>query len=155
MTGHRSHAPTDLEWQNRKACGDLDANDIDPVFFPHSNSDGMEAKEICGRCVVAADCLRYALDPATRQEHGVWGGFTESERRALLRRRAKQRGNTGTAVVSVNEPTPDERCGTYAGTRAHRKRKEWLCDDCRDARALYENERRRKDRAARDQEMTA
>ena len=30
-------------------------------------------------------CLQYAL--ATHQVHGVWGGMTERERRALLRRR--------------------------------------------------------------------
>ena len=36
-------------------------------------------------CDVRVDCLADALD--NRVEFGVWGGMTERERRALLRRR--------------------------------------------------------------------
>ena len=43
------------------------------------------AKSMCGTCVVKAECLAEALD--NRIEWGVWGGMTERERRALLRRR--------------------------------------------------------------------
>ena len=43
------------------------------------------AKLICGACSVRAECLAEALD--NRIEWGVWGGMTERERRALLRRR--------------------------------------------------------------------
>lgn len=43
------------------------------------------AKLICGACEVKAECLAEALD--NRIEWGVWGGMTERERRALLRRR--------------------------------------------------------------------
>ncbi|TWP34331.1 WhiB family transcriptional regulator [Leekyejoonella antrihumi] len=43
------------------------------------------AKVICQRCPVVAECLADALDNKT--EYGVWGGMTERERRALLRRR--------------------------------------------------------------------
>lgn len=43
------------------------------------------AKVICQKCPVVAECLADALD--TRTEYGVWGGMTERERRALLRRR--------------------------------------------------------------------
>jgi WhiB family redox-sensing transcriptional regulator len=42
------------------------------------------AKRICCGCPVRDECLSEALD--YRIESGVWGGFTESERRALLRR---------------------------------------------------------------------
>ena len=34
-------------------------------------------------------------------------------------------------------PTTDERCGTYAGYKAHRKRQEQLCEPCRDAMNEY------------------
>lgn len=37
-------------------------------------------------CVVRTECLADALD--NRVEFGVWGGMTERERRALLRRRS-------------------------------------------------------------------
>ncbi|MFC4330840.1 WhiB family transcriptional regulator [Streptomyces andamanensis] len=42
------------------------------------------AKSVCYRCPVRMECLSYALDQ--RMEYGVWGGMTERERRALLRR---------------------------------------------------------------------
>jgi len=71
---------------SRAACRDTP----DPgVFFPASAGDAMagqaeEAKAVCAACPVRAVCLRYAL--ATRQEFGVWGGTTETERRAMIRR---------------------------------------------------------------------
>ncbi|MFD8211512.1 WhiB family transcriptional regulator [Streptomyces sp. NPDC059695] len=43
------------------------------------------AKTLCTGCPVRAECLAHALD--SRIEHGVWGGMTERERRALLKRR--------------------------------------------------------------------
>ncbi len=43
------------------------------------------AKQMCATCPVRAECLAEALDD--RIEWGVWGGMTERERRALLRRR--------------------------------------------------------------------
>ena len=43
------------------------------------------AKVVCQRCPVVAECLADALD--NRTEFGVWGGMTERERRALLKRR--------------------------------------------------------------------
>src|SRR5690606_25973136 len=43
------------------------------------------AKAVCTGCPVRTECLADALD--ARVEFGVWGGMTERERRALLRRR--------------------------------------------------------------------
>jgi WhiB family redox-sensing transcriptional regulator len=43
------------------------------------------AKQVCMSCPVIAECLADALD--NRTEFGVWGGMTERERRALLKRR--------------------------------------------------------------------
>jgi WhiB family redox-sensing transcriptional regulator len=43
------------------------------------------AKRVCGDCPVRTECLAEALD--NNIEWGVWGGMTERERRALLRRR--------------------------------------------------------------------
>jgi WhiB family redox-sensing transcriptional regulator len=43
------------------------------------------AKQLCASCPVRIECLAEALD--NRIEWGVWGGMTERERRALLKRR--------------------------------------------------------------------
>ena len=41
----------------------------------------VKAKEICGACAVRLECLNYALQ--IREQHGVWGGLNEEERRQL------------------------------------------------------------------------
>jgi WhiB family redox-sensing transcriptional regulator len=43
------------------------------------------AKQVCIGCPVIAQCLADSLDNQT--EFGVWGGMTERQRRALLKRR--------------------------------------------------------------------
>ena len=43
------------------------------------------AKQVCIACPVIAECLADSLDNHT--EFGVWGGMTERQRRALLKRR--------------------------------------------------------------------
>lgn len=43
------------------------------------------AKSVCAGCPVRTECLAEALDD--RVEWGVWGGLTERERRAILRKR--------------------------------------------------------------------
>ena len=43
-----------------------------------------EAAVICRRCPVMTECGAEALD--NRVEFGVWGGMTERQRRALLKR---------------------------------------------------------------------
>ena len=73
----------------RPACADEDPE----LFFPASNG-GLaqlqieEAKAVCRRCPLMATCLQDALD---RGEHGVWGGTSEDERRAIKRRAARNR----------------------------------------------------------------
>jgi WhiB family redox-sensing transcriptional regulator len=44
-----------------------------------------QARAVCRSCPVRLECLADALDH--KIEFGVWGGMTERERRALLRRR--------------------------------------------------------------------
>jgi WhiB family redox-sensing transcriptional regulator len=44
-----------------------------------------KARVVCSTCPVRAECLAEALD--NRIEWGVWGGMTERERRAVLRKR--------------------------------------------------------------------
>ncbi|MGW0769289.1 WhiB family transcriptional regulator [Streptomyces sp. NPDC002676] len=70
----------DEEWSEHAACR---AADPDELFVEGAAQHG--AKAVCTGCVVRTECLAYALD--NRIEHGIWGGMTERERRALLRRR--------------------------------------------------------------------
>ncbi|MET9496309.1 WhiB family transcriptional regulator [Streptomyces sp. NPDC006552] len=67
-------------WWERAACRTADPEEL---FVEGAAQTG--AKRICSACVVRTECLSHALDQ--RIEYGVWGGMTERERRALLRRR--------------------------------------------------------------------
>jgi WhiB family redox-sensing transcriptional regulator len=71
----------DDDWRASAACRDMDTS----VFFPASDEEAEPAKAVCATCPVVEDCLSFAL--ANRQEQGVWGGMTETERRRLRRRR--------------------------------------------------------------------
>ena len=70
----------DSAWAAQAACR---TSDPDILFVQGAAQN--RAKAICSGCVVRTDCLADALD--NRVEFGVWGGMTERERRALLRRR--------------------------------------------------------------------
>ncbi len=47
-----------------------------------------EAKRLCGSCPVKGPCLEVALSFPGRQQHGVQGGMTAEERKAILKDRA-------------------------------------------------------------------
>jgi WhiB family redox-sensing transcriptional regulator len=68
------------DWTSRAACKDTDP---DELFVQGAAQN--RAKLVCRGCAVRTECLADALD--NRIEFGVWGGMTERERRALLRRR--------------------------------------------------------------------
>lgn len=77
-------------WRDQASCLDEDPE----LFFPIGSTGPAleqieEAKAVCRRCPVAAQCLSWALD--TGEAFGVWGGLSEDERRAELRRRARAR----------------------------------------------------------------
>lgn len=65
------------------ALGACRQGDPDALFVQGAAQN--KAKLVCGGCPVRAECLADALD--NQVEFGVWGGMTERERRALLRRR--------------------------------------------------------------------
>ncbi|WP_313904957.1 WhiB family transcriptional regulator [Streptomyces sp. IB201691-2A2] len=69
-----------MSWRDRGRCRVVDAEALfaEGVAQEHS-------KRVCAECPVVRECLAYALDE--RIKYGVWGGMTERERRALLRRR--------------------------------------------------------------------
>ncbi|GAA2141755.1 WhiB family transcriptional regulator [Kitasatospora kazusensis] len=77
------------EWKQRGACARLDADDADRCFFPAGTAaatDEVEAKAICGTCIVRTRCLAHAI---ANREQGIWGGATDRERE-YLRRKAQR-----------------------------------------------------------------
>lgn len=65
-----------LEFRHDGSCQYVDPE----IFFPERGASAKPAKAICGGCSVKDRCLRYAIE---HSEGGIWGGTTESERRAL------------------------------------------------------------------------
>jgi len=64
------------------------------LFFPTGTTlsakmQAAVAREVCTQCIVRDECRDWAMD--TRQDHGVWGGLDEFERRSLLRRAHNRR----------------------------------------------------------------
>jgi WhiB family redox-sensing transcriptional regulator len=51
---------------------------------PEKRQREQQAKRVCARCPVCAQCLAWAINHD--EMSGVWGGTTEMERRALMRR---------------------------------------------------------------------
>jgi WhiB family redox-sensing transcriptional regulator len=68
------------EWAKQGTCL---TEDPDSLFV--QGKAQRDAKTVCRGCPVVAECLADALD--SRTDFGVWGGMTQRERRALLRRR--------------------------------------------------------------------
>ena len=68
------------DWRHSARC-----RDEDPETLFVQGAQQRDAREVCRACPVRTECLAHALD--NRIRFGVWGGMTERERRALLRRR--------------------------------------------------------------------
>ncbi|MGH3388176.1 MAG: WhiB family transcriptional regulator [Actinomadura sp.] len=68
------------------ACRGEDPELFFPIGVVGIGADqARRAVAVCRRCAVRAECLRFAL--RSSQKHGVWGGLTEEERTAMIRRR--------------------------------------------------------------------
>lgn len=71
-----------LGWDTRPWVDDALCAQVDPeLFFPEKGGSTKEAKYICSRCTVAAECLDYALEQEER--FGIWGGVSERTRRKI------------------------------------------------------------------------
>jgi WhiB family redox-sensing transcriptional regulator len=64
-------------WRELAACRGTDLE----VFFPGRGESAEPARQVCAGCPVRQPCLDYAI--SNRITHGIWGGLTERERRAL------------------------------------------------------------------------
>lgn len=68
-------------WHEWAAC--RGRRDVD--FFPARGQPATDARALCSDCPVRQDCLEAALDGG--EMFGVWGGFSERQRRKLRTRK--------------------------------------------------------------------
>ncbi|MFJ1799026.1 WhiB family transcriptional regulator [Streptomyces sp. NPDC088180] len=85
-----ANLPVNTNWRTHAACRD----DEPDLFFPIGTSgpaiaQAEEAKAVCRRCPVMEACLDWALESG--QDHGVWGGADETDRRRIQRRATRLR----------------------------------------------------------------
>lgn len=90
-------------WSEDAACRSADPDEL----FADSKRQN-RAKGVCTGCPVRIECLVEALD--NRVEFGVWGGMTERERRALLRRRPNVR--SWRDVLGNARSEPEQPCAS-------------------------------------------
>lgn len=67
------------EWPADVACRETDT----AVFFTGRGGNHAAAREICGRCPAVELCAEWALEQSADKLHGVWGGLSRDERRAI------------------------------------------------------------------------
>ena len=81
----------DEDWQDRAACRGPEQS---RTFFPPTTLERRDekderesrAKAICATCSVRKPCLEYAV--RINEQHGIWGGLNENERKVLIKRRS-------------------------------------------------------------------
>jgi hypothetical protein len=120
---------------------------VDPeLFHPRQNGSAVHAKRICNSdgngtpCPFLAGCREYGV---TTSVHGVWGAWSEEERRADRKARhivpepLTFRFASG-ADITTNVP---RRHGSWAGIGQHIAYKEPLCEECAEYRRAKRRQR--------------
>jgi len=93
------------------------------LFYPEPAGRSVtEAKAVCARCTVIAECLAFAL-AHDELNFGVWGGKSAKERQRLAAEAGRGHGRPLRAI----------RHGTTGGYYTHRRRGESPCWACADA----------------------
>ena len=72
-------------WMKDGACNEYPLE----LFFPTAGQTDVceQARAVCAGCLVLEECLAWALSWPPAELFGVWGGTTQTERRALRKRR--------------------------------------------------------------------
>jgi WhiB family transcriptional regulator, redox-sensing transcriptional regulator len=110
------------EWMQEAACASIGG---DQWYAEKSEwRTVVEAKKICHRCPVKAQCLQLALD--TNEMFGVWGGLTAVQRHEL-------RMNRG---IPITAPQEADWHGKAGGYRRHYRDKTNVCERCREREQL-------------------
>jgi WhiB family redox-sensing transcriptional regulator len=99
----------ELEFMAGGACRQIGVPDL---WYTEKGGSTLPAKRVCYSCDVRPECLDYALE--NQEAHGVWGGKSPDERKAILRskRRAQLSKNDGAGVRTPrNKTTSDQKAG--------------------------------------------
>jgi len=67
----------DAPWMAKGLCRQEDPE----LWMSNVQADQRKAASICMDCSQRITCLEYAIE--RKEPHGVWGGFTERQRRRL------------------------------------------------------------------------
>lgn len=76
------------EWLERARCRGMNPD----IFHPTRGQPTKPATDICYLCPVRVECAEYAIAHSIKQ--GIWGGFSEHNRRKIRRARliARKKG---------------------------------------------------------------
>jgi WhiB family redox-sensing transcriptional regulator len=85
----------DQRWKERGACRDEDPE----MFFPTRRDQEAAPRAVCKSCPVQVECLSWALDNS--ESYGVWGGYTEEERKPM--RGARHRARISNAEQRIDQ----------------------------------------------------
>lgn len=115
------------DWRDRAACVGKDPE----WWFSYSSGELALARSICGKCPVAVQCLKYALESDER--YGIFGGLDEYQRASIRRKEAKEEARKESPVPRVIRPRHPREHGTTRGYRQHKNLQERPCQPCKDA----------------------
>lgn len=104
MTGPRvlGFIPVYPEWADLALCPQTDPD----LFYPEKGGSVREAKQVCARCPVRAECLEYALENDER--FGIWGGESERDRRKLKKERTTTTTTTKETTMTTTADDVDD-----------------------------------------------
>lgn len=102
-------------WTVDALCAQTDPD----MFFPGKGDHiaAKAARTVCNACLVAAECLAYAL--RTYEDEGVWGGMTAQQRKKM---RAKSPRTCRDCCTQIGERAPHAiYCAPCAADRRRRR----------------------------------
>jgi hypothetical protein len=111
--------------------------EVGDIWFSDQPDDRAAAKRICNRCPLLTPCRRKSIALGT-DAVGVWGGWSEGNRRGWRQKQNKPRPTPRPAAPAV--PLA---CGTEAALANHTRNRE-TCDTCTTAHTERITARRHK-----------
>lgn len=71
-----------LEWMRDAECAKPENDDVKDYFFSPDVDERYKAKNLCFKCPVRGDCVKWALENG--EIWGIWGGRDDNEIRRTL-----------------------------------------------------------------------